>query len=214
MARRQQPATEFEPRHRILGAIVLVTLGFILFSVVLSEQPQRLDADQKTASAAPDIRVVVTQVPTSGAVTSRPLATPVTVKAVNNPLAPKHLVNTTQSAPTKATKMLVPKPVVVKAAPAKKSVVKSTRPAKKIAAVNHKKWMVQVGTFSDPANARRLKKKLQSQQYRVVTKVVALNSGSAVRVRVGPYSSRQVAINARDRINRKNGIKGVVLARK
>ena len=213
MVRRQQTITEFEPRHRILGAIVLVTFGFILFSVVLSEQPQRLDTDEKSVSAA-DMRVVVTQIPVSGATVSNPVAMPVPVKAVNNPLAPGHLVKLTQPASTKATKMVVHESVVVKAAPAKKSVVKSTRSAKKIAAVNRKNWMVQVGTFSNPANARRLKKKLQSQHYRVVTKVVTLESGSAVRVQVVPYTSRQIAINARDHINRKNGIKGVVLARK
>lgn len=74
--------------------------------------------------------------------------------------------------------------------------------------------MVQVGTFSNPANARRLSEKLKNQKYRVVMKVVALKSGRAVRVRVGPFRSKQGAADARDRINKKNGIKGVVLAKK
>lgn len=207
MASRQESDTEFEPRHRILGAIVLVALGFILFSVVLNEQPQRLDPGEKTAAVEPHTRVVVTPVPTPNMVVPSSAKTPVRTRTVANPLAPKHLEKKTLKTP--ASDQNVPiKPVVAKAAPVKKSVPVS----KKSATVSSKHWMVQVGTFSDPANARRLSEKLKSQKYQVVTKVITLKAGSAVRVRVGPYTSLNSATTARDQIKRKNGIKGVVLA--
>jgi len=210
MASRQEAETDFEPRHRILGAIVLVALGFILFSVVLNEKPQRFDPDEKTAAAEPYNRVVVTTVPPQKVVAPLPAKNQVKTKAVANPLAPK-------SRPRKTVKIedadrpAPVKPVVAKSAkvgPVKKSIPV----AKKVNTVGGKLWMVQVGTFSDPANARRLDKKLTSQKYQVVTKVVTLKGGRAVRVRVGPYSSRKSATTARDRIKTKNGIKGVVLA--
>lgn len=196
MARKQETESDFEPRHRILGAIVLVALGFILFSVVLHEQPQRLDPEEKTANLAPETRVVVIPLPTPAARAPVPVRT----KVVANPLAPEHLVKIPADAPAK--------PSVAKATPPKKTIL----PSRKTANTSGKQWIVQVGTFSDPTNARRLSKKLKSQKYRVVTKVVTIKGGRAVRVRVGPYPDWQSAVAARDRINRKNGIKGVVLA--
>lgn len=206
MPRRQETENEFEPRHRILGAVVLVALGFILFSVVLNEQPQRLDPDDKVAAVAPDTRVVITAVPQA-----KPTLV-VQTRAVNNPLAPRHLAEKHEPAPTpeKTARAEPRKTVVAKAVPVRKTV----QPAKKIAKTNSKRWMVQVGTFSNPANARRLGAKLKDQKYKVVLKVVALKNGRAVRVRVGPFNNKQSATNARDRIDKKNGIKGVVLAQK
>lgn len=207
MASRQEADTEFEPRHRILGAIVLVAIGFILFSVVLNEQPQRLDPGEKTVAVEPHTRVVVTPVPTPNVVEPRSAKTRVKTKAVTNPLAPKHLEKKTVKTSDPVWVKPV-KPVVAKAAPVKKSIPAT----KKSTTISGKHWMVQVGTFSDPANARRLSEKLKSQQYQVVTKVITLKDGSAVRVRVGPYTSLKSATTARDRIKTKNGIKGVVLA--
>jgi DedD protein len=206
MTSRQEAETEFEPRHRILGAIVLVAIGFILFSVVLNEQPQRLDPGEKTVAVEPHTRVVVTPVATRKVVAPLPVKT----KAVANPLAPKHLEKKTAKTAI-STQSTPVKPVVAKSAKAA-PVKKPTPAAKKSTPISGKHWMVQVGTFSDPANAQRLSKKLTSQQYRVVTKVVTLNGGRAVRVRVGPYTSLKSATTARDRIKTKNGIKGVVLA--
>lgn len=121
MPRRQESESEFEPRHRILGAVVLVALGFILFSVVLNEQPQRLDPDDKIAAVAPDTRVVITAVPQA-----KPTLV-VQTKAVDNPLAPRHLAEKRDPAIVKPARIEPPKHIVAKAAPAKKTV----QPAKK-----------------------------------------------------------------------------------
>ena len=204
MQRRQQTETGFEPRHRILGAIVLVALGFVFFSFVLNEQPQRLDREQKVATAAPDTRVVVIPIPKAKPVMA------MQTRAVDNPLVPGYLKEKPEPASVKPIRKTTPKPVVAKAAHVKKV----TAPAKRINKPRGKQWMVQVGTFSNPANARRLGAKLKNQKYRVVVKVVALKNGRAVRVRVGPFNNKQSAADARDRINKKNGIKGVVLAQR
>jgi DedD protein len=198
----QENGNDFEPRHRILGAVVLVSLAFILFSVVLHEQPQLLGPDEKQIAVTPDTRVVVTPVPS-------PQASPDTKsvpKVINNPLAPK------------ASASNVPEPSAVE--PAKPVARAETKPQVESPTASRPKsdkpaaqgnWMVQVGTFSDPANARRLRTKLEAQKYRVTSKVIAIKSGKAVRVRVGPFASRGSATRARDSINSKHGIKGVVL---
>lgn len=205
MARNEDTEYDFEPRHRILGAIVLVSLGFIVFSIVLNEQPQQLGPEDKQVGVTPDTRVVVTPVPSPQA---RPDAEPVASikpvpKVINNPLAPKPAPESTAKppAPTAVEKVTGAEPEIT-------TTSKSKTTSKNAAG----RWTVQVGTFADPANARRLSKKLEQQKYQVTLKVIALKQGRAVRVRVGPFDTRAGATRARDTIRKKNGIEGVVLA--
>jgi DedD protein len=171
---------------------------------VLHEQPQLLGPDDKQIAVTPDTKVVVTSVPSpqsSSEVNSVP-------KVINNPLAPRPAANAKP-----VPEMSAPEPVqpVAKAEPKPQTVAPSTIKAKTTAPVVQGNWMVQVGTFSDPANARRLRAKLEAQKYQVSSKVIEIKSGKAVRVRVGPFVSRDSATRARDSINTKHGIKGVVL---
>jgi DedD protein len=205
MARNEQTEYDFEPRHRILGAIVLVSLGFIVFSIVLNEQPQQLSPEDKQVGVTPDTRVVVTPVPSPQAQPdTKPMVSIKPVpKVIDNPLAPK-------PEPEPGAKSPAPKAVetVTNAEPA----ITTTLKPKSTSKSSGGRWTVQVGTFADPANARRLSKKLEQQKYQVTLKVVALKQGRAVRVRVGPFDSRASATRARDIIRKNNGINGVVLA--
>ena len=210
MVRRQEIESDFQPRHRILGAIVLVTFGFILFSVLLSEQPQNLNADDKIIATTPGVRVVVTQVPTAAPNKANSKKPQRTTKVVDNPLASQHLLKTASRTPANTVNL----PSIDRTTKQSTAVTRSNKTSKKNFSDKSKKWIVQVGTFSDPANARRLTQKLRSQGYQVETKKVALESGVAVKVRVGPYAGRQLAVNARNRINKINGIRGLVQARK
>ena len=79
-------------------------------------------------------------------------------------------------------------------------------------AITQPHWAVQVGTFSNQANVRRLKKQLQQYGFSVMFKDIKLKQGNAVRVRVGPYSTRASANKAQDSIKQHIGIKGVVVA--
>ena len=205
MARNEDTENDFEPRHRILGAIVLVSLGFIVFSIVLHEQPQQLSPEDKQVGVTPDTRVVVTPVPspqvrpdTKPTVSVKPAP-----KVIDNPLAPKPVPESTAkpAAPTAAEKVTRAEPLIA-----------TTSKPKTTSKSSGGRWTVQVGTFADPANARRLGKKLEQQKYQVTLKVIALKQGRAVRVRVGPFDTRAGATRARDTIRKKNGIEGVVLA--
>ncbi len=200
--------SDFEPRHRILGAIVLVSLGFILFSVVLHEQPQQISPDEKQIAMKPDTRVVVTPMPSPQAQTKPVSVVKSAPKVIINPLAKKPV---TESATKSASPTPEKKAIKVDPIPAKKATV---TPPKTVSKSTAQRWTVQVGTFSKPANARRLSEKLEQQKYKVTLKVVELKSGRAVRVRVGPFESKASATKARDTIRKKNGIEGVVLALK
>ncbi|KPK51844.1 MAG: hypothetical protein AMS22_10210 [Thiotrichales bacterium SG8_50] len=200
----QDMEKDFEPRHRILGAVVLVSLAFILFSVVLHEQPQLLNPDDKQGAITPDTKVVVTTVPPQA---SREGA--VVPKVINNPLVPRPAA---VAEPRPEPSKVAPSKPVAGTAPKPPAASPSVSEPKISAPVAKGKWMVQVGTFSDPANARRLRAKLEAQKYQVTLKVISIKSGQAVRVRVGPYVSRDSANRARDSINKQHGVNGVVLS--
>lgn len=58
--------------------------------------------------------------------------------------------------------------------------------------------MVQLGAFSNAANATALKSKLTENKFKAYTEAISSPAGTRTRVRVGPYGSRQEAERARD----------------
>jgi len=61
-------------------------------------------------------------------------------------------------------------------------------------------YVVQLGAFSNAANARALQRKLQENKFKAYTEVIKNSSGERTRVRVGPYDSREAAEKARQRM--------------
>ena len=125
---------------------------------------------------------------------------------------PSKQVTTKQAEPKKS----VPVPVetkkkITKSAPEIKT--KTTKTAKK--STNEKPitkgWVVQIGTFSDPANAKKVRATLVRHGYHVRLEKVRLTKGDATRVRVGPFSDRGKAITTLGHIGRDAGLQGVVL---
>jgi DedD protein len=199
MAGPQHDTAEFEPRRRIIGAIILVTLAFVILSMVLQDQPSPSSAPASPATTNPDNRIVVAPVPPPGATTTNP-ASASTARPVS-------------AAPAKLAKPAAPAPAKVAPSPAK-PVATKPKPKEKPAGPPSGTWMVQVGTFADPANARRLGKKLEANHFPVHLAVVTLAKNRAVRVQAGPFASKAKAVAARDEIARHLGVRGVVFARK
>jgi DedD protein len=71
-------------------------------------------------------------------------------------------------------------------------------------------WVVQVGSFSNPENAERLKARLRDGGFRAFTEDVKANGRSWRRVRVGPELSRAEAEQLQADIKARYGIQGLV----
>lgn len=71
--------------------------------------------------------------------------------------------------------------------------------------------MVNIGTFSNLANANTLAAKLRALDLPVVADSVSLSTGAAMRLRVGPYLDRAAAEAARLRAQRVTGSAGSVV---
>jgi len=219
MAERKETEDEFNPRHRIVGAVVLVALAVIFLPLLLSDRPSETgDSRVAPGGPAPETRIVVTPVPPPGdkapsipslaATEKAPEKTSSVAKTVVVPVEP----TTEIPAAVKAPAMPEPRQPEAKPAPEPKpaSESKKSTAAAKLAASVERGWLVQVGAFSQMENARRLHAKLSQKGYTALLDPPNPQKGKTVRVEVGPYKDEAAARAAQARIQNEFGIKGVV----
>lgn len=198
----RESGQDFDPRHRIVGAIIVVALAVIFIPMILSNRETPADRTDASNLAPRDTAVEENKV----AVTKLPLPESTNAKTDPAPAA----------APASDKPAEMTAPTEVKEAKAAATPTASA-PAKTAAAKIDAKapgggWVVQVGTFSNTANAARLEKKLRAEGQPLLVERISLEGGKAVRLRVGPFRERDAALKARDRIHKEVGVKGVVLA--
>lgn len=208
MADKEDSARNFNPRHRIVGAIILIAAAVIFVPLLLDErtppaEPKAVSeiAPHPTPSEG-ETKVVVSSVPTetAGKITAAPSA-----PAADAP--PATASPAAESAPgkPKTPPATAEKTKALSAGPARAA---SSKPADKPA----KGWVVQVGTFANPDNAERLRERLKRHGHAAAAENVTLEGSKAVRLRVGPFHDKPAAVKAQAQIRKEIGINGVVLA--
>jgi DedD protein len=197
---------QFNPKHRIAGAIILVSLAVIFVPMLLDEStppPENQTLTQIPERDAPaETRVAVTPLtPAAEPAAPPPTTEPAAAPPAANPAAP-------ETAAALATPEAKPAKVEApKTEPAPKSA--ATAPvAEKIS----KGWVVQIGTFANSANADRLRERLRGLGYSVNAESVTVQGGKAVRLRVGPYREKEAAAKARTQLQKDVNIQGLVVA--
>lgn len=167
----------------------------------------RADAGREVALREPSPAVVAA--PASAPVASKPAASaPAAKPASNTPAA------NVAKAPTEA-----PKPAATDAARAKAllegkdtTLAKADSPAAKgtDAAAATTRMVVQVGAFADANAAKDMRQRVEKLGLKTYTQVVETDSGKRIRVRVGPFPSREEADKVAERI-KAAGIQASVL---
>jgi DedD protein len=193
-------------KQRLIGAAVLVALAVIFLPMVLKgPDVKEPDAAQVPLSmpATPGQEFETRELPLTMPEGATPAGgvlgmTPAEPEAL--PAAPASTVVAAPASVVAAT------PAVVAPVP-----VPAPLPAE-AAAVAAGKYMVNIGSFASVANANALVAKLRAQKLPVVADKVTISSGSAMRVRVGPYSDRATAEAARLRAEEITGTPGKVVA--
>jgi DedD protein len=206
MADRNDARPEFNPKYRIVGAIVLVALVVIFVPMVLNEREP--PAELKGATEAParkvvaDTKLVVAPVRNEEARDKEDngiISKTVTVPAV---------IASTPQTPSKpvapADKPAAAKKTTTEPAPEKSAKVSAA--AEKIV----QDWIVQVGTFSNSENAIHLRDKLKSHGHTVHTETVTVAGKKALRLRVGPFRDKEQATKAQAQIRKETGVSGAV----
>lgn len=171
-------------KKRLVGAVVLVALA-VIFVPMLLEGDKRTDIPMfgSNVPEAPESRPNMVDIPLQ--VPSPPTTAPVVVERElpPEPVAVAPAPPAPAAAPAPAPQAQ-PKPV----APAQTVKPATVAAAPKPAA--GESWAVQVGSFSEQANASRLRDSLRGKGYPAYVEQVKLASGTSYRVRVGPVLAR------------------------
>ena len=178
-----------QTRHRITGAVFVVAVAAIVLPMLFDEEPPPLD--QPYPAAPQDLAV---QPDTSAPPDMTELAT-----------AAERLVDAVDAdgfATDTGTRL--GEPVLLPEQPAQGSAsapdATSLEPA----------WAVQVGSFSEPANAEAQRERLRADGYAALISTVRSGSGESTRVAVGPIISRDDAAKLEQELERRYKLDAVV----
>ncbi|MGH8671446.1 MAG: SPOR domain-containing protein [Burkholderiales bacterium] len=182
-------------KRRLIGAVALAALMVVVLPLVLDDRPKPIDHDVAIDIPDPDAdgftsKVIPIETPPVDAAVSSAV-TPTPLPPVSNNTAVRNRTLTIPSAPAPA------KPVTVAKAPA---------PAKTAAPG----FVVQLGAFTDDANAKLLRDRLASQGISAYKETFATAQGNKTRVRAGPYASREQAEKIMEKL-RAMGVNGIVV---
>jgi DedD protein len=185
-------------RRRLVGAVALVLLIVVFLPMILDSEPKPLNQD--ISITIPPVPKPEVAPPISAPTPATPApATPHVAGMPEGP-APAQPESAPVVEPKAATpKNVTPRPEVRTAPkPAPKTEAKSAASAR--AAASDESFVVQLGAFSNAANAKALQRKLQDNKFKAYTELVKSAAGERTRVRVGPYATREAAEKARDRM--------------
>ncbi len=225
-------------RQRLIGAVVLLTLGVIGFPLLFESQPRPIPVDipieiprpdgvpaltlppPRTDSANASAQAAAESAMASGVVTRDAPAEPVPdaeavaasapeVPASARPAAPAVPAVAAAVTPAKAsTAAAKPTSAIGQAASAPSSAKAASTSASQPDAAA--RFVVQVGAFADPASAREVRLKLEKLGLKTYTQVADTPTGKRIRVRLGPFATRTEADKVQAR-SKGAGIAAVVL---
>jgi DedD protein len=178
MAKRQmedEDGLKRQARRRLIGAVALVTAVVVILPMVLDSQPRmsgqtidlRIPDPSKVGAFKSQIVLPAESAPAEA---SAPAAAPPAVA---------------ESKPQPA----AAKPATAKPEMAAPAASKKSKPTGKQHAAAKPGFAVQVGAYSSATAVRQLEAKLRKLGFHVYTE----KAGSTVRVRIGPYATRQAA---------------------
>lgn len=197
-------------KHRIVGAIVLVTMGVIFIPMLLSGHRDDVFHDENVIPAKPTVlesmKVYELENPIPEPSQQPVKRTPVDKQSIQSKKAsqsdkePKGANKPDKKAADTPTKNYP----VAKAA--------HVEPQKPVTQPVEKAWAVQVGSFGKRENAMRLRDKLRSKGYPAFVEKITTKNQSVYRVRIGPEVRREKAEKIQKDVNRKLGLKSFVVA--
>ena len=219
-------------KHRLIGAVVLVTLGVVGFPLLVDKQPRPMSVDLPIE--IPDknkTKPLSLPAATPSAVTPAPAADTATVKPATLPSPPASSVvppaaslssqeaiepKTAKAEPktepkieSKADSKPVTKPATDKpntdSGSRALALLEGKEPAKSEAKTDTKaesRLVIQVGAYEDAKKVSEVRAKLERAGLKTYTQVVDTKDGKRTRVRLGPFATKAEADTAVDKIKK------------
>ncbi len=179
-------------KQRLVGAVVLISLAVIFIPMLL---------DGGNNSSMPTFG---SNIPDQPDFNFEPLEIPLDPVEPLPEERPRHVEKVEEPAAPVAEKPATAKAEQEKTAP---SVVES-KPAAKGEPL---RWVVQVGSFGQSANALMLREKLRKNGFNAFVEKYLDEGKTSYRVRVGPELKRETSEKQREELQRKLKIKGIVM---
>jgi len=221
MAKEQLNDTEqpVQIKQRVIGAIVLVSLGVIFIPMLLNSERSLDDGMPVFGSNIPDKPEYISK---PAQTNSQSTSSPIIIKSqadfesrviidersgeANNTGQKKVISKESKDSSTKTASSTTP----AKKTPESKQIItaKVQPGAKKLV----KAWAIQVGSFSDKSNAFKLRNKLRKSKFTAFVESVKTKKGQIYRVRVGPEIKRTEAEKVQKKLVARLKIKGLVVA--
>ena len=213
-------------RQRLIGAAVLVVIGIIGFPLVFETQPRPIPVDipievpRKEGAPAlvmPAARPPAANTSASAVPAASVAAAPSDVITESRDEAGRELAPATAAAASAAASKPETKPAAKPPAVALAESKPETKPEAKrpvasgdsararallegkptaSAAADSGRFIVQVGAFADAGAARETRLKVEKLGMKTYTQVAGTASGNRIRVRVGPFGTRDEADRA------------------
>lgn len=186
-------------RRRLVGAVALVLLVAVLLPMALDGEPKQV---------AQDIEILIPAKDQEGTFRSKvvPLpetpAPPVTAPAQIEPQAPATAPASAAREPENKISAPVAQGKSVEPLPAAEEKPRTPAETGKPEASD---YVVQLGAFSHSANVKQLREKLSAAGFKSYTE----KAGEKIRVRAGPFPTREAAEKAREKL-KKMGHDGIV----
>lgn len=201
-------------KRRLIGATVLISLAIIFLPMILEHEPLMVDrGEMKAIPEAPDekfksslIRDEVLEESPQPAVNQ---ASPTASEVVAEEPAPAPAVEFTPVAPVTAEAVPKAKPEPVKQ---ETKPVEKPAPAPKQAKPGPSAWVIQVGSFSNQENAKKLVERMRKAGLDTLDPQPAVVNGKQLyRVKVGPELDKRNAQKLLPRVKQVAGLQGTVI---
>ena len=201
-------------RHRLMGSVVLVLGAVVGLPLLFDSQPRPVAID--TPIVIPDRNQTSPLSATSGSAKTgaikEGLAQDQAIAASQTGVAKSAVTNSAGLDPheevvtkdSKAEVRLEPKPELkAEAKPEPKSEPKSeNKPEPK--GDDAVRSVVQVGAYADLAKAKEARAKLESAGFKTYTQEIDTKDGKRIRVRVGPFATKEEADKTAEKIRKLN----------
>lgn len=199
-------------RRRLIGALVLLAIGVVVFPMVFETQPRPLPRD--IPIELPKREVAAAQRPPATEALREPAGSvlPAQDPAAASAPASQALVQTSDVAMAGASAPAIPS-VDGGAAAGVQSAKPADRPAPASAAASETRgprFVVQVGAYTDAAMLREVRGKVEKLGLKTYTQSIDTEAGQRTRVRVGPFPTRAEAETASGKL-KGAGLPGNVL---
>lgn len=182
-------------RRRLIGAVTLVTVMVVTLPMVLDGEPKQSGQDIviniPPQGASSEFASRIVPVPEQQKPAAAPAA-PAAAAAVAQPPQQAEVQTAAQPAKTEEPAKPAaaePQPNPKEAAPQEKA--KEEKPA--ATRQESGPYVIQLGAFASMANAKERQSKLTALKIKFYTETVKTPGGDKLRVRAGPYASRQEA---------------------